>query len=438
MKRMNSRKSILTLLVLLCAFSVFADTNNVIPDLITRKDVGYQGPDKNTIMQLPVVATLKPSGKGNMDKNNVQNAVNRASEIEGGRIVLTAGTYHFSDINVKSNVHFYFKEGVEVTPLLNGEDRQDIFIIGRNEGEEIQNVTFIGEGDKQNRPLFRYDHKIAAQARLFSNHRIVNLYIYNLSISDEQTKFSGITFHPQHNGQKRNHIAKNVSIINCSITDASYGYGLVQANVGENMWLKDLEATGGVCARIETHTGRESNLGVYNVVIEDIKCYHGKAAVSMQPHVVANGIVTVNGVYAECCQWGVMIKDGFVSKKLDTTSDWTPGSFAKGSKVSNVHVIHCDSSCVSNQDDEYIPNELYYMYKQVKTTGRAGNAGKTDFVGPSIGAILNLATDEVEIDTATVFQSGDKEDERLLIVSEKVVRNDTSKPSTANTKKKKQ
>ena len=52
--------------------------------------------------------------------------------------------------------------------------------------------------------------------------------------------------------------------------------------------------------------------------------------------------------------------------------------------------------------------------------------------------ILNLATDEVEIDTATVFQSGDKEDERLLIVSEKVVRNDTSKPSTANTKKKKQ
>jgi len=438
MKRMFPKIQLLTLILLLSVFSAFAVSDDTIPDLITRKDVGYQGPTKEAIMKLPLVATLQPTGKGNKDKTNVQNAIDRASSLGGGRIVLTAGTYHFSDIIVKSNVHFYFKEGVEVTPLLNGESRQDIFVIGKNEGDEVQNVTFIGEGDKQHRPVFRYDQKIAAQARLFSNHRVVNLYINNISIADEQTKFSGITFHPQQNGNTRNNIAKNVTIINCSITDASYGYGLVQANVGENMWLKDLEANGGVCARVETHTGRESNLGVYNVVIENIKCDHGKAAVSMQPHVVTNGIVTVNGVYAEGCQWGVMIKDGFVSKKLDPTKSWELGSFAKGSKVSNVHVVHCDSASVANQDSEYIPASLGYLYRQVEVTGRAGNAGEVDFVGPSIAAILNLAGDEVEINTATVTQSGDKADQRLLIVSEEAPRNNTPKPKATAAKKKKE
>ena len=102
--------------------------------------------------------------------------VDKASR-KGGRIIITQGNYQFSEIVLKSNVHLLFKEGVIVTPLLNGKGRQDMFVIGKEAGENIENVTFMGEGDKTTRPLFTYNQANGNQVRLFNNGRVVNLFV---------------------------------------------------------------------------------------------------------------------------------------------------------------------------------------------------------------------------------------------------------------------
>ncbi|NME72211.1 glycoside hydrolase family protein [Flammeovirga aprica] len=386
-----------------------------------RADVGYQGPSSEAINALPLVASLQPSGNVEEDIRNFQKAIDKASKIKGGRIIVEKGNYQLKDIQLKSNVHIRCKEGVVFMPRLDIQPKvQLIFTVGRFADENISNVTFIGEGDASQRPRFYYDRSIAVKCRAFTVGKVTNLYLENFTVSDDQTVFSAISLNMRKKGTSKADRPKNVTIKNVSIYDASYGYGLVQGNTGENIWLKNLQSVGGVTARIETHTGREHNVGVDNVVIEDVVCTQGKAAVSLQPHVVDNGIVTVNGAKAIRCEWGVMIKDGFISKKLDPAKKWHNGSFAKGSSVKNVEMIHGDMTTVSRQSKVYIPDSLLELYQDDINPDKETGIGCKQ--GPSIAAILNLAKEEIIIDASTVSHTGKRAGERELIVTEKVKR----------------
>ncbi len=391
-----------------------------------RSDVGYQGPSNDEIAALPLVATLQASGDADTDIKNFQEAINAASRKKGGRIIVSAGKYQLKDVDIKSNVHILFKKGVEITPRLDLNDStkaQLIFTAGRLKNQDVSNVTFIGEGDISSRPHFSYDRSIALKCRVLSVGKVTNLYVQNISISDGQTKFSAISLNLKKNGTTKDDRAKNVTIKDVSIDNASYGYGLVQGNVGENLWLKNLQAVGGVAARIETHTGREYNVGIDNVVIEDVMCTRGKAAVTMQPHVIDNGVIIVDGVKAINCEWGVMIKDGFISRKLPKDQEWTMGTFAKGSYVKNVEMIHGFETTLSVQSKIYIPESLLNFY--LPNSNPDKEVGAACKLGPSIAAVLNLANEEVAIDTATVSHSGKRADERLLIVTEEATRGTT-------------
>ncbi|KXX70939.1 hypothetical protein AVL50_11255 [Flammeovirga sp. SJP92] len=384
-----------------------------------RKEVGYQGPSSVEIDQLPLVATLQPSGNADQDITNFQKAIDKASKMKGGRIIVEKGYYQLKDVQLKSNVHIRCEKGVVFMPRLDMHPKvQLIFAVGRFANENISNVTFIGEGNASDRPQFYYDRSIAVKCRAFTVGKVTNLYLENFSVTDDQTVFSAISLNMRKKGTSKNDRPKNITVKNVSIQDASYGYGLVQGNTGENVWLKDLQSVGGVTARIETHTGREHNVGVDNVVIEDVVCTQGKAAVSLQPHVVDNGIVTVNGAKAVRCEWGVMLKDGFISKKLDPTKKWHNGSFAKGSSIKNVEMIHGDATTVSVQSKAYIPKRLLELYHDDINPDKEANIGCK--LGPSIAAVLNLAKEEMQIDKTTITHSGNRAEERLLIVTKKV------------------
>ncbi|NLR93412.1 glycoside hydrolase family protein [Flammeovirga agarivorans] len=410
------RKLILLQLIMVVPLVLFAQIEK-------RSDVGYQGPSTNEIQSLPIVATLHPSGHANTDIKNFQNAINTAARKKGGRIIVEKGNYQLKDIQLKSNVHFECKKGVVFMPRLDLENNtkvQLIFAIGRFANENIENVTFIGEGDISQRPRFYYDRTIAKKCRAFTVGKVTNLYIQNFSVTDDQTVFSAISLNMRKKGTSKNDRPKNVTIKDLSIYNASYGYGLVQGNTGENIWLKNLQSIGGVTARIETHTGREHNVGVDNVIIEDVVCTQGKAAVSMQPHVVENGVVTVNRAKAIRCEWGVMIKDGFISKKLDKSKHWELGSFAKGSSIKNVEMIHGEATTISRQSKVYIPDALMKFYQEDSSPDKETGIGCK--LGPSIAAILNLASDEVDIDKKSISHTGKQSEDRLLIVTEEVKR----------------
>ncbi len=335
---LNIKTSILLIITLLFFNIIFPNNTNI----IKRSDVGYQGPTSEEISSLPLVTTIQASGNADSDIKNFQSAIDTASNLNGGRIIVSHGNYQLKDVMLKSNVHILFKKGVVITPRLDQDSikSQLIFTIGRFANEDITNVTMIGEGDSINRPLFIHKRNLAIKCRSFTIGKVTNLYIQNFSVSDDQTVFSTISLNLRKKGTTKNDRAKNVTINDISIDNASYGYGLVQGNVGENLWLKNLKAIGGVAGRIETHTGREYNVGVDNVVIEDVMCTNGKAAVTMQPHVVDNGIVIVDGAKTVNCEWGVMIKNGFISKKLNPDIKWTIGTFAPGSRISDIAIIH--------------------------------------------------------------------------------------------------
>ncbi|MBD0401968.1 hypothetical protein [Flammeovirga sp. EKP202] len=392
-----------------------------IPEIEKRSDVGYQGPSSTEIDTLPVVAIIQPSGNAESDIHNFQKAIDKASKIKGGRIIVEQGNYQLKDVQLKSNVHIRCKEGVVLMPRLDIESKsQLIFSVGRFANEDIKNVTFIGEGDLSNRPQFYYDRSIAVKCRSFTIGKVTNLYLENFSVFDDQTIFSTISLNMRKKGTSKNDRPKNITVKDVSIYNASYGYGLVQGNTGENVWLKNLQSVGGVTARIETHTGREHNVGVDNVVIEDVVCTQGKAAVTLQPHVVDNGIVTVNGAKAIRCEWGVMIKDGFISKKLDPNKEWHNGSFAKGSSIKNVTMIHGDATTISRQSKVYIPDSLLPFYKEESSPDKEANIGCKE--GPSIAAVLNLASEEMKIEEETISHTGKMAEKRQLIVTEKVKR----------------
>ncbi|OEK09395.1 hypothetical protein A8C32_11795 [Flavivirga aquatica] len=361
------------------------------PKPYRREDAGYK--EINT-SNLPVFKFKK---RGTSDRLNA--LIEKVSRKGGGIIQIPSGNYEFFQVKVKSNIHLRFEKNTVIKfPLssIRARGEKSFFMIGRLEDEgQIRNVSIIGEGNAQNRPKFILKQIDLKHRRVFSIGRVENLLIQNFTIDDELTFGSSIAFNLQKNGKTNMHRAKNVTVTNISMTGADQGYGLAQTNVGENILLKNLVCEGGMTCRIEAHTGRKYNVGLDNIVIQNVVSKKGKAAVLLQPHSIINGRVLVNGAKSIGSAWVVFLREGFVAKDSKRRAK---GVFY-GSKMENLSMKYSNSTAVLSQKNiKYVPEELKkFVGKKVKKDKKKKKA-EAGVYGPSVAPVFsNLKSYTVEL-----------------------------------------
>lgn len=365
------------------------------PGVFKVDGIGYQGIDENEINQLDIFV-IKP-GKNVTQKIN--KAIVKASK-NGGIVVLKKGNYTVGSLVLQSNVHIRLKAGsvliADQTNPAKARKRKEVFVIGNT--HSLKNVSIVGEGKGKDRAVIRYirEEGLAPKqggTRAFSIGSIHNLFIQNILIEDDQTRFSGVAFHFLKGDYTDKGRAVNVTVDHVEQTNASFGYGLIQTNTGRNVLLSNLTCSGGVTARIETdNRSHRSSFGVDNIRVENVVNTKGKAAVYLNPHTIENGDVVVDGVHAYSSQFAIEIREGY----LDDTGK---ARFGVNSSIKNVSAIYTLDAPVHFAGAKSIPNCLKrYFIKAIPIDSDNKGVRK----GPSVAVIGDYANQFI-IDIDTVF-----------------------------------
>lgn len=351
------------------------------------------------------------------DSKGLQRAINELTGMEhGGRIIVPAGSYYFSMINLKSNVHIEISKDVIIHPAPRTDNRNyAVFLMGDNKNV-VKNVSVRGVDGNFTVDLRNLENKNVTVFRL---NNADNFLLANFNIKDDMTKFSSVALgYTEYNGGYTS--PKNGIVKNAYTSDSHYGYGLVQAQAALNILFKNLSGVGGVTLRLETGNNKMNKLqvgGVFDIFAQNIACENGNAAVMISPHGIQNGHVEVDGVKSVNCGFAVRIGEGYV-KKDQIDFGVKPGSYANTSKVKNVTAIFGETAQVKSKHFKYMPVDLREKIQ------------KTDdpkvHIAPSVAAVLNVAAGEgkgkFKIEVENVKAIGFSSQPKALITAADVVR----------------
>lgn len=334
-------------------------------------EAGYNGSELTNLPSERNVVFSHVDGKS--DTEELENLIDNLSTNGGGKITIKSGEYGFRDVLLKSNVHITIESNTTIK--LENQDQGKNAINGfryffalssKEVGKPLENVRIVGLGTPNTRPklvLEKFEEPWGkVHNRAISLGYVKNALIENLTIIDDYTSGAAIAFNPVdvNDDGKTAEIAENVTVANVSLSKASIGYGLAQTNVGRNILLKNLSCEGGMTCRIEAHTGRQYDLGVYNIVIKNVASINGKAAVLLQPHSVLNGRVLVDIAKSEGSSWTLFLKEGFVGKDSKRREK---GTFAANSKFTNISLTSTDDTAtLSYKNYSFVPSGLKPLY----------------------------------------------------------------------------
>lgn len=417
---MKNTIQVITAAILFLSISCFAQTKNLsslenttdlkfFPSTPYQSDgAGYNGADLKNLKSNCVV-TFSPNGQGNVAEE-LNALIDKLSKAGGGKITIPKGDYMLREVNLKSNIQIIIESGVTIKMDNAKKGKQMIFIIGSEPDMPcVENVRIIGLGSPENRPKLILEKYTNTFYRAINLGYCKNVLIENFTVVDNMTKGAAIAFNPVEINKESANIPENITIANVSLSTGSIGYGLVQTNVGKNVLLKNLYCQGGMTCRIESHTGRRYDVGVDNIVIQNVVSKNGKAAVLLQPHSVENGRILVDGAISDGSTWTLFIKDGFVHKESKRKQK---GTFAPSSTFKNISLISSNTTAtLSFKNFKYVPNALKVFYKNpdfnpVKNDANYGiKEGKLStesaVLGASVAAIfiectypLNLPADK--------------------------------------------
>ncbi|WP_281991263.1 hypothetical protein [Aquimarina aggregata] len=299
---------------------------------------------------------------GKDDSDELNKMITNLSQVGGGQITIKKGKYFFQQVTLKSNIHITIEAGTIMELADKSRRKRFLFAIGTEQDMPlVENVRIVGLGTPSNRPKFILKKKERLFIRAFNTGYAKNVLIENFTIKDELTGGTAIAFNPTlvNNVARR---PENVTVANVRMSRASQGYGLIQTNVGKNMLFKNLACVGGMTCRIESHTGRKYDLGVSNIIINNVVSIKGKAAVLLQPHSVENGRVIVDVARSEGSAWTLFLRKGFVSPESLRRE---PGTFSPASKFSNISMISNDYSArLSFKNLKDLPTALRTKYEK--------------------------------------------------------------------------
>ena len=293
------------------------------------------------------------------DSKQLQKAINTISKKGGGKLIIPKGNYTFSGILMKSNVQMEFDPAVVIRPA-NQEKQKNFFIFSFGaKSAVVENVSFCSSNKEKNYTI-DLTHTNNTNVAVFVLRNTKNFLFTNALIKDIQTKFSSFTLGiTPHGGDY--HFPRNGVIKNCTTTNADYGYGLIQSQAAKNVFFHNLGGQGGVTLRLETGEKKMNNLqigGNHDILAKNIECQDGNAAVMISPHAMQCGIVTIDGVTAVNCGFGVRIGAAYVAKKYNQDIGLKPGSYDARSSVKNVTATFGTTAQVKPKHFMYIPMDF--------------------------------------------------------------------------------
>ncbi len=317
------------------------------------------------------------SSKTKNQSRELQAAIDDMSNRGGGNLLLPEGEYCFAEVYMRSNVQLRINSKATLYPYYTSNTENVImlnFTPNKSDLEElyIENCSvscYGGDRFTVDYSHFTPDGHEGLNKVRFALARLVrNFTIADANILDHYTKFCGVIFVGAEPGEasKKWEVSRptNGLIRNCRINNASHGYGMCQLHAARNLLFEDMEALGGVTLRLEAHAG--GSVGIFDIYGRNIKNEYGKAAVMMNPHVVDQGMVTIDGVESRSSAFGVLIRPGFINKEARNDPNAKIGSYANGSRINNIHSIFGTEAQTEKKDVWiYEPDMLKYI-KRVK------------------------------------------------------------------------
>ncbi len=322
------------------------------------------------------------SGSDKDQTPKLQAALDDLEKRGGGNLVIPKGEYRLAELYMRSNVHILVSSKATLKPFYTPKTYNIIMVHFTPAKREIPNkfvencsISCLDRGKQFTVDYSEINsdgvgklHKV----RFVVNRLVRNFMVADANIIDNHTKFCGIIFV----GAETQDVADQWEITrptsgvirNCSITNASHGYGLCQLHAADDILFEDLRANGGVTLRLEGHAGQ--NVGTKNIFGHNLYNEYGKAAVMFQPHVTHHGVVTVDGVETKGSAFAVLIRAGFIDREAKNDPTAEVGRFDPGCRINNIHSVYGREAQTEAKDVWiYEPSELQYIKKVTKSGG---------------------------------------------------------------------
>lgn len=319
----------------------------------------------------------------------IQKAVDELSAKGGGCLIIPKGTYLFSNIWMKNNVHVLIERGTYIKAYWPKGEIVDVFKFdAKKDFEYVENISVRGLGGTYTIDYTDHDLVRGEGARFVNVGQVKNFYIADAVVYDNYTTFCAIAVGLSKIvdiNQKPRFRPTYGTVKNISIYNSGEGYGLTQLHRADHLYLENLYAKGGgITLRLETGGGG-IHAGVHDVYAKNIVCYEGRQALMMGPHTAQNGTVGIDGITAINCAWAVTIGNGFIDRKHEGVAEAKLGRFADDSYVRNIRAVYGEDAIVlSKRIDEY-PVESVPKFRAPESPNM------WSFRGPSLGAVENNA-----------------------------------------------
>ncbi|WP_139958694.1 hypothetical protein [Flavicella sediminum] len=368
-------------------------------------------PDDQNFYNPKVTTTEKTIQEPDISTNNaqqLQNAIDALEKKGGGTLFIKASEKNKiykieNEIILKSNVHI--KVAPDVVFTTSSPRKITLFSAGKQEETPISNFSMTCS-DPDRYFTFDFSKRIAGEQKggsiAVSLGGVRNFKIADLHVKDNFTQFSSITVNLLTISKTEFLFAKDGIIEHLKTENGHYGYGTVQNQAGINILYRNLNGEGGATLRLESGAiGKphviDRSIRLDKIYAYNIQCKNGQAAVTLSPHTINNGLVTIDNVKAVSCEAGLIIASGFLSAKKgekDKSGTITPGYaygyFDSNSSISNVTVVYGTQAQLRPQRRAFVP------CSQRKLLAQTRNTDLESFKGPTVAGIIYFALDGKE------------------------------------------
>ncbi len=351
----------------------------------------YQAPDRAKLAEKNAASDYGLKDDTELDQSAVlQAAIDALAEQGGGVLFIPKGTYCFGSVSMRSNIHMEVAAGTVFRPVFSKKKKVNMLLFGsgdKNSSVFIENCSISGRGGRYIVDYSDTDPSERLGVRFAALSLVRNFSIADADIRDAYTIYCGFVMTPSR--------AKDITgwavtrptkgeLRDCTITHANAGYGLVQFHGAQDVYLENIEATGGVTLRLESGASN-GNLGVFDIRAKNVRSLNGRSAIMLAPHSSPNGRVLVDGVMAQSSTVAVSAGAGYVDKKQASRPDAKPGFYGNDSRIVNIHAIY--------GEDAQIAQKSVYLYEPNAETYaklRIINYGHDKFLnGPSLCPVLD-------------------------------------------------
>lgn len=389
----------------------------------------YQAPDRSKLVEKNAASDYGLKSDSSLDQSaTLQAAIDSLAKQGGGILFIPKGTYRFGSVSMRSNIHMEVEAGTVLRPVLNKKKKVNMLLFGagdKNSSEFIENCSISGRGGRYIVDYSDTDPAERLGVRFAALSLVRNFSIADADIRDAYTVYCGFVMSPSRAKDTTGWAITRPTqgeLRDCTITHANAGYGLVQFHGAQDVYLENIEATGGVTLRLESGASN-ANLGVFDICAKNVRSLDGRCAVLLSPHVSQNGRVLVDGVWSKGSAVAILASAGFVDKNRNRPEGTVAGRFSNDTIIANIHAIAGSKAQIDNKF-VYTYEPEQEIYKQLRII----NYGHDKFLnGPSICPVFDATLGSYTVRFENITSEGFSHHQNSVMKAEEVAEREAKK-----------